>query len=111
MSILFHNILGDYRGKLIALESQNHIPFNIKRVFYIYDIPKNVSRGKHSHYKTKQYLKWMQLLCSFYPNLEYRTQLCNMYVTFYNRAVKMIKKKYIGMMSSKYKMRLMSRRK
>jgi len=51
-----HKILGDTRGKLIAIESQVDIPFEVKRVFYIYGMPEDVSRGGHSHYKTKQYL-------------------------------------------------------
>lgn len=51
-----HKILGDERGQLIAIESGIHIPFEIKRVFYIYGTQPNVPRGQHSHYKTKQYL-------------------------------------------------------
>lgn len=51
-----HRVLGDERGQLIAIESGIHIPFEIKRVFYIYGTQPNVPRGQHSHYKTKQYL-------------------------------------------------------
>jgi hypothetical protein len=51
-----HRVLGDERGQLIAIESGVHIPFDIKRVFYIYGTQPNVPRGQHSHYKTKQYL-------------------------------------------------------
>jgi len=51
-----HKILGDERGQLIAIESGIHIPFEIKRVFYIYGTQPNVPRGQHSHHKTKQYL-------------------------------------------------------
>jgi hypothetical protein len=49
-------VLGDERGQLIALEENRQIPFNIKRVFYIYGTQKNTPRGNHSHYKTKQFL-------------------------------------------------------
>jgi hypothetical protein len=49
-------VLGDSRGKLIAIESSLDVPFEIKRVFYIYGTQPNVSRGRHAHYKTKQYL-------------------------------------------------------
>jgi len=49
-------VLGDSRGQLIALEENKQIPFDIKRVFYIYGTQKGVPRGNHSHYKTKQYL-------------------------------------------------------
>jgi len=49
-------ILGDDRGQLVALEENIQIPFDIKRVFYIYGTQDGVPRGNHSHYKTKQYL-------------------------------------------------------
>ncbi|QIR75450.1 FdtA/QdtA family cupin domain-containing protein [Sulfurospirillum diekertiae] len=49
-------ILGDHRGQLIALETNKQVPFDIKRVFYIYGTQKGVPRGNHSHYKTKQFL-------------------------------------------------------
>ena len=50
------NILGDYRGQLVALEENRNIPFDLKRVFYIFGTQEGVSRGNHSHYKTKQFL-------------------------------------------------------
>ena len=49
-------ILGDHRGQLVALESNRQIPFDIKRVFYIYGTQEAISRGNHAHYKTKQLL-------------------------------------------------------
>lgn len=49
-------ILGDERGQLVALESNKQIPFDVKRVFYIYGTQDGVSRGNHSHYKTNQFL-------------------------------------------------------
>lgn len=49
-------VLGDHRGQLVALESNRQIPFDIKRVFYIYGTQEGVPRGNHSHYKTKQFL-------------------------------------------------------
>ena len=36
-------------GKLVALEGQGDIPFDIKRVYYIYDVDKEKRRGYHSH--------------------------------------------------------------
>ena len=56
MSIKKLNVLGDSRGQLIALEENKEVPFNIKRVFYIYGTEENIPRGNHSHYKTKQFL-------------------------------------------------------
>lgn len=56
MKINHFKILGDERGQLIALETNRQIPFDIKRVFYIYGTQQNIARGNHSHYKTKQFL-------------------------------------------------------
>ncbi len=46
----------DKYGKLIALEEKRQIPFCIKRVYYIYEVEKNVRRGFHSHKKLEQVL-------------------------------------------------------
>lgn len=47
---------GDDRGQLVALESTHEIPFEIKRVYYIYDTLAGVHRGFHAHKKLKQLL-------------------------------------------------------
>jgi hypothetical protein len=56
MKISDHKVFGDTRGKLIAFESELDVPFNIRRIFYIFGTPRHTIRGEHSHYKTKQYL-------------------------------------------------------
>ena len=56
MSVIRHKVLGDHRGQLVVIEEKDDVPFVIKRVFYIYGTQKDVPRGNHSHYKTKQYL-------------------------------------------------------
>lgn len=40
---------GDDRGSLVALESYKNIPFDIKRVYYIFDTKTGVVRGLHAH--------------------------------------------------------------
>ena len=40
---------GDERGKLVVIEGAQAIPFEIKRVFYIYDSDSTVVRGKHAN--------------------------------------------------------------
>lgn len=40
---------GDDRGRLVVAEGNNDIPFNIERVFYIYDSDSTVVRGKHAN--------------------------------------------------------------
>ena len=47
---------GDDRGSLIALENGHNLPFDVKRVYYIYGTKAGVSRGFHAHKKLKQML-------------------------------------------------------
>lgn len=55
--VKFHfDIKGDNRGSLVALENLKEIPFEIKRVYYITDTQKNVTRGYHAHKNLKQVL-------------------------------------------------------
>ena len=46
--------LGDERGSLVALEGNKSVPFDIKRVYYIFDTKQGVSRGFHAHRNLKQ---------------------------------------------------------
>ena len=41
--------LGDERGKLVVIEGAQAIPFDIRRVFYIYDSDSSVVRGQHAN--------------------------------------------------------------
>lgn len=41
--------VSDSKGNLTFVESFNHIPFDIKRIYYLYDIPGGSSRGSHAH--------------------------------------------------------------
>ena len=47
---------GDDRGMLIALEEFKDIPFEIKRVYYMYDTKAGVRRGFHAHRSLEQIL-------------------------------------------------------
>lgn len=47
-------LLGDDRGSLVALEGHQLIPFNIQRVYYIFNTQEGISRGFHAHKKLKQ---------------------------------------------------------
>ena len=44
----------DPRGNLSFIESNKHIPFEIKRVYYIYNVPKNEKRASHAHKELNQ---------------------------------------------------------
>jgi dTDP-4-dehydrorhamnose 3,5-epimerase-like enzyme len=48
--------IADPRGNLTFLEGGRHIPFEIKRLFYLYDIPTGESRGAHAHKELHQLL-------------------------------------------------------
>lgn len=41
--------IADPRGNLTFVEGNNHIPFDIRRVYYLYDVPGGSERGGHAH--------------------------------------------------------------
>jgi len=47
--ILNFKELGDERGKLVVIEGNQDIPFEIKRTFYIYESDSSVIRGQHAN--------------------------------------------------------------
>ena len=47
--VLYFKDLGDERGKLVVIEGGMSIPFDIKRVFYIYGSDATVVRGQHAN--------------------------------------------------------------
>ncbi|WP_447747404.1 sugar 3,4-ketoisomerase [Pseudomonas nicosulfuronedens] len=44
----------DPRGNLTFIEGGNHVPFDIKRVYYLYDVPGGAHRGGHAHRELHQ---------------------------------------------------------
>lgn len=57
---------GDERGLLVAIEEGRNIPFNIKRVYYMYDTITDIRRGFHAHKKTTQVAIVLKGSCKFY---------------------------------------------
>lgn len=43
-------------GNITVLENDKTIPFEVKRVYYLYDIPGGEGRGGHGHYELQQFL-------------------------------------------------------
>ncbi|KAA3649591.1 MAG: WxcM-like domain-containing protein [Bacteroidetes bacterium] len=43
-------------GNLTSVENSKEIPFEVKRVFYLYDVPGGESRGAHAHKKCHQFI-------------------------------------------------------
>ncbi len=56
IKLIDFEIKGDERGSLIALEENKNVPFDIKRIYYIFDTKKDVRRGFHAHKSLKQIL-------------------------------------------------------
>jgi dTDP-4-dehydrorhamnose 3,5-epimerase-like enzyme len=48
-SLIYLPQLGDRQGHITAVNNAIEIPFETKRVFYLYDIPGGESRGAHAH--------------------------------------------------------------
>ena len=46
----------DQRGNLSFLESNKHIPFEIKRVFWVYDVPGGETRGGHAYRESQEFI-------------------------------------------------------
>lgn len=44
----------DPRGNLTFVEGKHHVPFEIKRVFYLYDVPGGETRGGHANRRLEQ---------------------------------------------------------
>ena len=46
----------DVRGNLTFVQSDDHVPFDIKRVYYLYDVPGGSERGSHAHRNLHQFI-------------------------------------------------------
>ena len=46
--------ISDPRGNLTFVEGDNHIPFALERVYYLYDVPGGAERGGHAHKELQQ---------------------------------------------------------
>ena len=48
--------ISDPRGNLSFIEGGRHIPFDLKRVYYLYDVPGGADRGAHAHKSLHQFI-------------------------------------------------------
>jgi WxcM-like, C-terminal len=53
-SVLNLTKIADSRGNLTFIEGAEHIPFDIQRVYYLYDVPGGAERGGHAHRELHQ---------------------------------------------------------
>jgi dTDP-4-dehydrorhamnose 3,5-epimerase-like enzyme len=58
-------VKGDERGSLVALEQHRSVPFNIKRIYYIFDTAPGVRRGFHAHKELQQVAFCVSGSCKF----------------------------------------------
>ena len=63
--IIDFQVHGDSRGKLVALENLKEIPFEVKRVYYMFDTLPNEARGFHAHKNLEQIIIAMDGACRF----------------------------------------------
>jgi dTDP-4-dehydrorhamnose 3,5-epimerase-like enzyme len=52
--VIYFPKITDIRGNLSFIEENNQIPFQIKRVYYLYDVPSGATRGGHAHKALQQ---------------------------------------------------------
>ena len=55
-SVIELPVVQDYRGNLTFIESRRHIPFEIKRTYYLYDVPGGAHRGGHAHRELQEFI-------------------------------------------------------
>lgn len=48
--------INDPRGNLTFVEAERHVPFDIRRVYYLYDVPGGAERGGHAHRNLHQFI-------------------------------------------------------
>lgn len=65
---------GDERGMLVALEALKDIPFEIKRVYYLYDTIAEMHRGLHAHRALQQILVCVHGSCRIKLDNGYETE-------------------------------------
>ena len=63
--LLNFKIHGDLRGKLVSLEGNKNIPFDIKRIYYIFDTLPDQDRGMHAHKNMEQIIIAIDGACQF----------------------------------------------
>ena len=44
------------KGNITVIENNKTVPFDVKRIYYLYDVPMGAERGGHAHYELQQYV-------------------------------------------------------
>ncbi|MGO9008538.1 MAG: sugar 3,4-ketoisomerase [Bryobacteraceae bacterium] len=48
--------IADQRGNLTFIEGKRHLPFSVRRVYYLYDVPAGATRGGHAHRRLEEFV-------------------------------------------------------
>ena len=64
---------GDERGQLVAIEAMKDLPFEVNRVYYIYDTLPGVRRGFHAHKELEQVILCVHGSCKIHLDNGYDT--------------------------------------
>lgn len=48
--------IADPRGNLTFIEATRHVPFEVRRVYYVYDVPGGALRGGHAHRRDQEFI-------------------------------------------------------
>lgn len=73
----------DSRGNLTFIESGQHIPFDIQRIYYLYDVPGGAERGGHSHKELHQLIIAMSGSFDIYLDDGYNKKLFHLNRSYY----------------------------
>lgn len=58
-------VRADERGRLVAIEGENGLPFPVRRIYYLYGMPSGAERGFHAHRKLEQLAIAVSGSCTF----------------------------------------------
>lgn len=75
--------INDPRGNLTFVESAHHIPFDIRRVYYLYDVPGGAERGGHAHKELHQLIIAMSGSFDIHLDDGYRKKTVHMNRSYY----------------------------
>lgn len=65
IQLIDFDLLGDERGQLVSLEQHGNIPFEIKRIYYMYGMKSDLPRGFHAHKNLEQVAICINGQCRF----------------------------------------------
>lgn len=75
--------INDARGNLTFIEQHRHVPFDIKRVYYLYDVPGGTERAGHAHKELHQLVIAMSGSCDIHLDDGIETRMFHLNRSYY----------------------------